>query len=369
MSWLAVRNSDYDGKRFHIVTGPRIDLAEELINRIRLLFAESKKTNPIIELKTAGPILYLNNVTIEAFPSHHLDAMRGYTDVAFILVDEGDFFIPSQQEECRMVVEGYRLKTKPKIVMVSTPYRPGGLFQQIELDSDSPYHKLFLHYSIGVGKIYNEQEIEKERQQFYFKREYELNYSVAIGNIFTEPEIEAAEELGRHYTKFNQEQYGTKDYVNQSTQKSMGIDWGFGSSKTAFVVTEFIDGICRIIYAKEFANQSVDEIINHAYRLIRKYNLDNWINKTFCDGSSPGNIRSLKNAISGTNETIDYHLLVKKATEDKRPLDLYMQIVPVNFSTDGKQMLDTYDEFYTSVDNLSFYVLLPIDKGVLIVKY
>jgi hypothetical protein len=39
--------------------------------------------------------------------------MRGYTDVAFILVDEGDFFIPSQQEECRMVVEGYRLKTRP----------------------------------------------------------------------------------------------------------------------------------------------------------------------------------------------------------------------------------------------------------------
>jgi hypothetical protein len=31
--------------------------------------------------------------------------------------------------------------------------------------------------------------------------------------------------------------------------------------------------------------------------------------------------------------------------------------------------LDTHDEFYTSIDNLSFYVLLPIDKGVLIVKY
>jgi hypothetical protein len=239
-----------------------------------------------------------------------------------------------------MVVERYRLKTKSKIVMVSTPYRPGGLFQQIELDQDSPYHKLFLHYSIG-GKIYNPEEIEKERQQFYFKREYELNYSVAIGNIFTEPEIEACEELGRHHTKFNQEQYGSKDYVNSSTQKSMGIDWGFGSSKTAFVVTAFIDdGICRIIYAKEFANQSVDGMINHAYKLIRKYNLDNWENKTFVDASSPGKIRSLKNAISGTNETVDYYLLVKRATEDKRPLDLYMQIVPVNFSTDGRQMLD-----------------------------
>jgi hypothetical protein len=107
-------NADNIARNFLTIrhkSGPRIDLAEELINHIRLLFAESK-TCPI-ELKTAGPILYLNNVTIEAFPLHHLDAMRGYTDVAFILVDEGEFFIPSQQEGCRMVVEGYRLKTKP----------------------------------------------------------------------------------------------------------------------------------------------------------------------------------------------------------------------------------------------------------------
>jgi hypothetical protein len=287
-----------------------------------------------------------SQLTREAFPSHHVDAMHGYTDVAFILADEADYFPPGQQEDCQFVINGYVLKTKPRIVMVSTPYRPGGLFQQIELDQDSPYHKMFLHYSIGVGKIYNPEEIEKERQQFYFKREYELNYSVAIGNIFTEPEIEACEELGRHYTKFynEQQQYTTskEDYINLSTQKSLGIDWGFGSSKTAFVVTEFIDGgYCRVIYAKEFANQTVDDMINHAYRLIRKYNLDNWENKTFVDASSPGNIRSLKNAISGTGETVDYHRLVKKAVEeDKRPLDLYMQIVPINFSTDGKQMLD-----------------------------
>jgi hypothetical protein len=104
----------------------------------------------------------------------------------------------------------------------------------------------------------------------------------------------------------------------------MGIDFGFGSLKTAFVVTEFLDGICRIIYAKEFANQSSDDMINLAYRLIMKYNLANWENKTFVDGSSLGNIRSLKNAISGTGEVVDYHLLVKRATEDRRPLDLYI---------------------------------------------
>jgi hypothetical protein len=142
----------------------------------------------------------------------------------------------------------------------------------------------------------------------------------------------------------------------------MGIDFGFGSLKTAFVVTEFLDGICRIIYAKEFANQSSDDMINLAYRLIMKYNLANWENKTFVDASSPGNIRSLKNAISGSGETIDYHRLVKKAEEDKRPLDLYMQIVPINFSTNGKQMLDKLKKYiskkWMAIDSDQFPELL-----------
>ena len=39
ISWLCTRNNDdYKGKRIHIVTGPRINLAEDLIDRIHNLF-------------------------------------------------------------------------------------------------------------------------------------------------------------------------------------------------------------------------------------------------------------------------------------------------------------------------------------------
>ena len=41
-----------------------------------------------------GTVIDLNNVKIEAFPSHHLDAMRGLPNVSFILLDEADFFLP-----------------------------------------------------------------------------------------------------------------------------------------------------------------------------------------------------------------------------------------------------------------------------------
>jgi hypothetical protein len=85
-----------------------------------------------IDCKPVGPIIYVNNVTIQAFPSHTVSTMRGYTDVKFIFIDEGAFFALGQQEEVRAVCEGYRAKTNPHIVLVSTPYKPGDLFEQIE---------------------------------------------------------------------------------------------------------------------------------------------------------------------------------------------------------------------------------------------
>ncbi len=88
MAWLAVKDSTYNNCRFHIVTGPRINLAEELIDRIHSLFMNSKSGE--IDCKQVGPIIYVNNVTIQAFPSHTISSSRGYTDVKFILVDEAD---------------------------------------------------------------------------------------------------------------------------------------------------------------------------------------------------------------------------------------------------------------------------------------
>jgi hypothetical protein len=54
------------------------------------------------------------------------------------------------------------------------------------------------------------------------------------------------------------------------------------------------------------------------------------INKVFIDGSQPGFIRSLKIAIG---EYAQYEYFVEKLKQDNRPLHLYMNIVPVNFST------------------------------------
>jgi hypothetical protein len=122
MAWLCLKDNALSGSQMCIVTGPRIDLAIALIDRIKKLFASNKD---LANFDTKETVIELNNVKVEAFPSHHLDAMRGLPNVSFILLDEADFFPPGQQQDARDVSERYIAKSNPYIVMVSTPNAPG----------------------------------------------------------------------------------------------------------------------------------------------------------------------------------------------------------------------------------------------------
>jgi late competence protein required for DNA uptake (superfamily II DNA/RNA helicase) len=147
------------------VTGPRIDLAIALIDRMKKLFASSGK-GIAAAFDTKETVIELNGVKIEAFPSNHLDAMRGLQNVSFILLDEADFFPPGQQADARDVSERYIAKSHPYIVMVSTPNAPDGLFERIEKEPEDTclYKRLFLDYTYGLGKIYTTEEIEQAKQ-------------------------------------------------------------------------------------------------------------------------------------------------------------------------------------------------------------
>jgi late competence protein required for DNA uptake (superfamily II DNA/RNA helicase) len=109
MAWLCLEHDNLSGSQMCIVTGPRIDLAIALIDRMKKLFAGGK----YLKFDTKETLIELNGVKIEAFPSHHLDAMRGLPNVSFILLDEADFFPPGQQQDARDVSERYIAKSNP----------------------------------------------------------------------------------------------------------------------------------------------------------------------------------------------------------------------------------------------------------------
>jgi hypothetical protein len=244
MAWLCLKDNALSGSQMCIVTGPRIELAIALIDRMKALFMR----NNLAIFDTKETIIWLNNVKIEAFPSHHLDAMRGISNVSFILLDEADFFPPGQQQDARDVSERYIAKSNPYIVMVSTPNAPDGLFEQIEKEPEGTclYKRIFLDYTYGIGKIYAAGEVEKAKQSPSFEREYNLKYLGRIGNVFHTKDIEAAIEKGRKYDPDSFNPYYS------FTSRSMGIDPAYGSSAFGIVVTQWIDNHIQILHAEEY---------------------------------------------------------------------------------------------------------------------
>ena len=245
------QKDDYRGSQMCIVTGPRIELAITLIDRMKELFRNylSNSDRQNVKFDTKETVIELNGVHIEAYPSHHLDSMRGLTNVSFIYLDEADFFPPGQQQDARDVSERYIAKSNPWIVMVSTPNAPDGLFERIERESEETclYKRMFLDYTYGLDRIYTSEEIALAKHSPSFEREYNLKYLGKVGNVFHTLDIEAA-------ICTQQEGQEMMDWCTSTMiGRSMGIDVAWGdTSKFAIVITQYRNNKIEVFFAESF---------------------------------------------------------------------------------------------------------------------
>ena len=167
--------------------------------------------------------------------------------------------------------------------MVVTPNRPDGLFQSIELDPNSKYEKIVLTYEVGLGKIYDPIEIEKKKLEPEFPREYQGLYLGKIGNFLSPVLIDNAISLGE----------SLKDIpISNYNLHSVGVDFGFGSSKTAIVMTEHLKTIENnedkhtiiVRFAEEYDKANPQTIVDICHKLYRDY----WNTLFFVDGANRG---------------------------------------------------------------------------------
>ena len=113
---------------------------------------------------------------------------------------------------------------------------------------------------------------------------------------------------------------------------SVGIDFGFGSSRTAIVMTEHLKTIednqdkhtIIVRFAEEYDKANPQTIVDICHKLYR----DHWNTLFFVDGANRAAVNIMKVAF---DESLDWN------TRDVSPE--LMKIIPVNFSTDHKAML------------------------------
>lgn len=352
MAWLAIaKNHVYKDKRFFIVCGPGENTALDLIRRIKTLVSSLG----ILE-DTERTVCRVNAVEIVARPGAHVEALRGYDNIKFILVDEASFWTGEEQSrEIRSVVEGYIAKTHPTIALISTPNVPGTMFENImeEPDQTCLYKRYYMPYTIGLDKIYTREDIEMAKRSPNFEREYNLKFGVGIGNIFEDKDIDAIT-IPHTYQEDPSMQSVLHRIVDPVVFASMnaplpssmsvkmtciGCDPGFGSSMASYVVLAWLDEpIDKIIVldAERFEHDDFRRFSDIVFEKFQEYDCQ----KIFIDASARDFVGDLKIAF---REETEYEIVKKKATRNYRhDPDAWMQrmlVVPIQFNQYGDKML------------------------------
>jgi hypothetical protein len=97
-----------------------------------------------------------------------------------------------------------------------------------------------------------------------------------IGNVFHTKDIKAALNRGSQYNPSE---------INYYSQKSMGIDPGFGSSEFGVVVTERSDGQIKILHTEEYRRPDFNVMLSIVWEILKKYGRT--VNKIYVDGANP----------------------------------------------------------------------------------
>ena len=307
--WKILYSNELDGKSIFIISGTREEFANYVKKKMEDLFLPRF---PNVAFDSKYTELWINKTWIKVMPTKNIKDVRGYMDVAYLFIDEADHFDKSIQEELDPAITAYEEKSKGKTIMASTPNRPDGLFERIEKDPNSKYKKLFLGYELGLGKIYDPEYIAQKKLEPEFEREYNLKYLGKVGNVFSPSQIDKAIELGEFYKGIP-----TNDY----TLHSVGVDFGFGSSNTAIVLTEFLieEHKIRVLYSQEFEHANPQDIVNLCFDLYRKH-YNAWF---FVDGANRAAVNLMKVAF---NESLSWD----KNKQEPNPNS--MKILPVNFA-------------------------------------
>ena len=332
LTWKILSSSELDDKTIFIISGTREEFANYVKEKMQQLF--EKKFPVKLESKYAE--LWLKKTWIKVMPTKNIKDIRGYFDAAYLFVDEADYFDRSIQQELEPAIMAYEEKSKGKTIMVSTPNAPGGLFERIEKDPNSKYTKLLLDYTYGLDRIYDRAFIQKKKLEPEFAREYDLQYLGLIGNTFHTKDIDRAVELGKKYNP---------NRVIVEAQKVLGLDPGWGSSAFGMVLLQVANGRIEVLIAEEYERPRFQDMAEKVMDIIRGLNRRNidqdYLDsvKIYVDAANPEFITTLKELVG---ETTRWEYIQEKILYCKQHnLDLarYMTVIPVPFSTAGKDMI------------------------------
>jgi len=263
-------------------------------------------------------------------------SIHSYPGGANQLRGEGYSFIFSDELAFQSDQDETWRSSKPTIegggrfVAVSTPNGKDNLFYQLCQNPD--FKKIELHYSKNPNK---KEEWKKKAfsglTQKDVEQEYELNFVATNENSI--------------YGDFNYQIHIRKQVFNP--EKHLLVGWDFGYNRPAVVLSQFYDGIFRVLASKLGYKTTLDKFIEEAILLEKQYAKDAVVIHDFCDiaGKQPNkqtgmtDIQVLDKVLfkkgrflryRKTHDLEDDHNIIRNLMTKLQKGDACFQVDPVN---------------------------------------
>ena len=286
--WKSLTDVWWSGKEAIIITGPNVDLAQDLILRAK----------GFLQKKGLGYVDHgayevdVNGSRIKCYPSNNIHSARGKPKVSLFFGDEAAFFKLRDDSIVRTVGERYIGKSDSWVIWVSTAgEQPSGFFYDIMQEPSKGVEKTIyerFHFYVEEGlrrdpqtktSIFSPEYIKKASQARSYEREYLGVWGKNVGDIFSPEGIELC--CGTEY------EWTVDDDTND---RIIGIDPGFGSSEFGICIIQKRKGKKSVIYADAFERASYIDIINKVRFLSEKFRTK----RIFVDSAWPEGIRDLR---------------------------------------------------------------------------
>jgi hypothetical protein len=222
------------------------------------------------------------------------------------------------------------------------------LHQVTQLPEDKCiYKRIYLPYTVGLGNIFSQKDIEIAKRSTSFEREYNLKFLGIVGNVFLPEKIDEAVKLGREFDIYRQLLEHPSNVTELKTQYYIGVDPAFGSSKFAIVLVCIIDDKLCVLESIELDRQDFNYCVNKISEIMYKYDVSRDNTKIFVDASAPAVITAIK---ANLNEQTDYLDIMARRKKNHIRDPMYdMAVIPIAFtSTEKKNMLLNLKEIVDS---------------------
>lgn len=185
------------GRKFLIITGNRLDLAQDHIKRMIVL---CQKIPHIITGSVSQDSIQIGKSEIIAMPARP-SAIRGYENVDVIFADEAAHWDLVDDSPVLEAIEPHRTKSDAHIIIVSTPNGRRGFFADIFHNDNTRYYRDTMPWTVSEDLLISREEVEKIRKEDWhrFEQEYNCQFMTTRYSAFPQEILDIMQENTEEY--------------------------------------------------------------------------------------------------------------------------------------------------------------------------